>query len=63
MYFFRSLEYPKNKYANLTAGCNANCNCDYFFDPVCGSDDVMYYTACLAGCKTELEPNENGIKV
>nr|CAB3266358.1 solute carrier organic anion transporter family member 4A1-like [Phallusia mammillata] len=31
--------------------CNAACGCvSQAFDPVCGSDGVTYYSACLAGC-------------
>lgn len=35
----------------LVDTCNAVCNCspDEYL-PVCGSDGVMYYSACFAGC-------------
>ncbi len=37
--------------------CNANCSCtaskaDY--RPVCGSDNVTYFSACYAGCTQEM---------
>lgn len=39
---------------NLTDACNSQCNCnEYKFDPVCGADNVMYYSPCYAGCFEE----------
>uniref|UniRef100_A0A3P9JE33 Solute carrier organic anion transporter family member n=1 Tax=Oryzias latipes TaxID=8090 RepID=A0A3P9JE33_ORYLA len=36
---------------SLTVGCNAACNCvREVYNPVCGSNDVMYYSPCHAGC-------------
>ncbi|XP_053572040.1 solute carrier organic anion transporter family member 4A1 [Bombina bombina] len=36
---------------NLSASCNADCRClEEIFNPVCGADNVMYYSACYAGC-------------
>ncbi|XP_060792871.1 solute carrier organic anion transporter family member 4A1-like [Neoarius graeffei] len=36
---------------NLTGGCNADCHCvEALYNPVCGADGVMYYSACHAGC-------------
>lgn len=37
---------------NLTAPCNANCNClrSYYY-PVCGENGVQYFSPCFAGCK------------
>ncbi|XP_072018413.1 solute carrier organic anion transporter family member 4A1-like [Amphiura filiformis] len=46
---------------NLTAPCNTNCKCEDSFDTVCGSDGVMYYSSCHAGCLTETE-DEDGSK-
>ncbi|XP_004586346.2 solute carrier organic anion transporter family member 4C1 [Ochotona princeps] len=36
---------------NLTAPCNADCNClrSYYY-PVCGEDGVQYFSPCFAGC-------------
>ena len=35
----------------LSAECNADCSCsDYHYDPVCGSDNLMYFNPCFAGC-------------
>ncbi|XP_065406321.1 solute carrier organic anion transporter family member 4C1 isoform X1 [Chrysemys picta bellii] len=39
------------KLQNLTAPCNANCNClRSFYYPVCGRDEVQYFSPCFAGC-------------
>ena len=48
------------QYVGLTSGkvppltevaCNSECGCDqYDLDPVCGSDNLMYLSPCLAGC-------------
>ncbi|XP_069740213.1 solute carrier organic anion transporter family member 4A1 [Narcine bancroftii] len=36
---------------NLTATCNADCNCLMeLYNPVCGADGLMYYSPCHAGC-------------
>ncbi|XP_069887116.1 solute carrier organic anion transporter family member 4C1 [Dipodomys merriami] len=39
------------KLGNLTAPCNANCNClrSYYY-PLCGGDGVQYFSPCFAGC-------------
>lgn len=37
----------------VSADCNKNCHCsEEYFNPVCGSDDVQYFSACHAGCMT-----------
>ena len=37
--------------ANLDATCNRGCECDtQKFEPVCGSDSILYFTPCHAGC-------------
>ena len=35
---------------NLTSACNSACACARDYNPVCGSDGVVYYSACHAGC-------------
>ncbi|KAM6109629.1 LOW QUALITY PROTEIN: solute carrier organic anion transporter family member 4C1-like [Phoenicopterus ruber ruber] len=36
---------------NLTAPCNANCRCLHsMYYPVCGRDEVQYFSPCFAGC-------------
>ncbi|KAL6088862.1 hypothetical protein STEG23_022685 [Scotinomys teguina] len=40
---------------NLTAPCNANCNClRSFYYPLCGSDGIQYFSPCFAGCLTSV---------
>ncbi|NWH15306.1 solute carrier organic anion transporter family member 4A1 isoform X1 [Grus americana] len=49
---------------NLTAACNTECGClQETYSPVCGSDDIMYYSPCHAGCKTVSENPKTGKKV
>lgn len=46
---------------NVTATCNADCNCLMeLYNPVCGADGLMYYSPCHAGCtefNSTLSPN------
>lgn len=44
----------------LEANCNANCSCSkLMYDPVCGSNNVMYYNPCFAGCAFESSTNDS----
>ncbi|KAE8635702.1 hypothetical protein XENTR_v10002710 [Xenopus tropicalis] len=48
------------KIGELDAPCNSNCSCArFFYDPVCGSDGVQYFSSCYAGC-TSVEYNDKG---
>ncbi|KAM6289419.1 solute carrier organic anion transporter family member 4C1-like [Aegotheles albertisi] len=43
---------------NLTAPCNANCRClRAVYHPVCGRDEVEYFSPCFAGCTSHLFNN------
>ncbi|KAM8962211.1 solute carrier organic anion transporter family member 4C1 [Pelodytes ibericus] len=43
------------KIGDISAPCNDNCSCARsFYDPVCGSDGVQYFSACYAGCTSTL---------
>ncbi|NWV13457.1 SO4C1 protein, partial [Ptilonorhynchus violaceus] len=43
---------------NLTAPCNANCRClRSMYYPVCGRDEVQYFSPCFAGCASYLFNN------
>ncbi|NXV07630.1 SO4C1 protein, partial [Cettia cetti] len=43
---------------NLTAPCNANCKClRSMYYPVCGRDEVQYFSPCFAGCASYLVNN------
>ncbi|MEE6458874.1 hypothetical protein FKM82_000452 [Ascaphus truei] len=36
---------------DIVAPCNDNCSCTRsFYDPICGSNGVQYFSACYAGC-------------
>ncbi|NXG57587.1 SO4C1 protein, partial [Hemiprocne comata] len=43
---------------NLTAPCNANCRCLHaMYYPVCGRDEVEYFSPCFAGCASHFFNN------
>lgn len=45
--------------SNITAVCNLDCSCADNYDPVCAeSTNVMYYSACHAGCSV-IDDSEN----
>ncbi|XP_044604137.2 solute carrier organic anion transporter family member 4A1 isoform X1 [Equus asinus] len=48
----------------LTAACNAACGCrPEHYSPVCGSNDLMYFSPCHAGCPEVAAPGPGGQKV
>ncbi|XP_033640299.1 solute carrier organic anion transporter family member 4A1-like [Asterias rubens] len=51
-----TVDYDKNLYTadqqtNLSSACNSGCHCANTFEPVCGVDNIMYYSPCHAGCE------------
>ncbi|XP_071503213.1 solute carrier organic anion transporter family member 4A1-like [Diadema antillarum] len=38
--------------SSLNHTCNGACYCNDMFQPVCGVDNIIYYSACHAGCAT-----------
>ncbi|XP_045689713.1 solute carrier organic anion transporter family member 6A1-like, partial [Phyllostomus hastatus] len=38
------------KLGDLTAPCNSGCKCSTFHSPVCGRDNIGYFSPCFAGC-------------
>ncbi|XP_029428539.1 solute carrier organic anion transporter family member 4C1 [Rhinatrema bivittatum] len=45
---------------NVTAPCNENCSClRSSYGPVCGADNVQYFSPCYAGCtSSSIEDNQ-----
>lgn len=40
--------------SNLTSSCNAECHCSSMsYEPVCGTDGLIYFTPCHAGCMND----------
>ena len=46
----------------LVDDCNANCSCnDLLFEPVCGSNNLQYFSSCHAGCAS-FQENEDDVE-
>ncbi|XP_058848824.1 solute carrier organic anion transporter family member 4C1-like isoform X1 [Acipenser ruthenus] len=49
---FAGISVENGATGNLSAPCNANYNCDRsHYNPVCGVNNVQYFSPCHAGCK------------
>ncbi|NWI99377.1 SO4C1 protein, partial [Crypturellus undulatus] len=47
---------------NLTAPCNADCKClRSMYYPVCGRDEVQYFSPCFAGCTAHFSNNHKKV--
>ncbi|KAG8598281.1 hypothetical protein GDO81_002544 [Engystomops pustulosus] len=59
-----SVGYNGTEKIDLNAPCNSNCSCARsFYDPVCGADGVQYFSACYAGCSSEIRTIDETSKV
>ena len=47
---------------NASTLCNWNCSCGNDFSPVCGEDNIVYFSACHAGCRN-IASEEDGHQV
>ena len=48
--------------SDLQSECNQACGCrNVYLDPVCGDNDVTYFSACAAGCLNYTV--QDGVKV
>ncbi|XP_068228926.1 solute carrier organic anion transporter family member 4A1 [Palaemon carinicauda] len=48
---------------NLNASCNSECSCEYVpYDPICGTNNIMYFSPCHAGC-TNMSEGPDGLMV
>ncbi|XP_069481560.1 solute carrier organic anion transporter family member 4C1 [Ambystoma mexicanum] len=46
----------------LTAPCNANCSClRSSYDPVCGADNIQYFSPCYAGCSSSANDKDGKV--
>lgn len=48
---------------SLLSNCNKDCGCPGIFSPVCGRDNMQYFSACYAGCKRSKMEKASNIKV
>lgn len=42
--------------SGFNSSCNANCSCSLdLYNPICGVDNIMYYSPCHAGCSGSIQ--------
>ncbi|XP_045107962.1 solute carrier organic anion transporter family member 4A1-like [Portunus trituberculatus] len=48
---------------SLISSCNEECGCqDVNYNPICGANNIMYFSPCHAGCSNMVE-GQDGVKV
>ncbi|XP_063970478.1 solute carrier organic anion transporter family member 4A1-like isoform X1 [Lytechinus pictus] len=57
-YYNTSIPLNEENSTNFTAECNSNCHCAATYNPVCGSNGVVYFSACFAGCTKDEYPDD-----
>ncbi|XP_064465974.1 solute carrier organic anion transporter family member 4A1-like isoform X2 [Ornithodoros turicata] len=51
---FAGIPPHKDNYTTLKTQCNEKCDCnEMLYSPICGKDNVTYYSPCFAGCHKE----------
>lgn len=51
IFTFSFITNSQSQIGSVTAPCNANCSCSIAnIDPVCGEDNLSYFSPCHAGC-------------
>lgn len=53
---------PKNDNYRFESECNSMCKCSRSnYDPICGTDGIMYFSPCHAGCFKELNMDSSKV--
>ena len=49
---------------DLDSNCTTSCNCtSTIFEPVCGADDLTYFSPCRAGCDKYFRNGDESVSV
>ncbi|KAH7945794.1 hypothetical protein HPB49_015700 [Dermacentor silvarum] len=52
---FAGVTFTKGYHFSPNATCNAQCKCtELLYSPICGVDNVTYFSPCFAGCRQEM---------
>ncbi|XP_070393212.1 solute carrier organic anion transporter family member 4A1-like [Dermacentor albipictus] len=52
---FAGMSFTKGYHFSPNATCNAQCKCsELLYSPICGVDNVTYFSPCFAGCRQEM---------
>lgn len=58
-----TIPYSGKQELSIVSDCNANCSCSLdTYSPVCGIDNIVYYSPCHAGCLSFHETMVDGLK-
>ncbi|XP_046442240.1 solute carrier organic anion transporter family member 4A1-like isoform X2 [Daphnia pulex] len=58
-----TIPYSGKHELKIVSDCNAKCSCSLdTYDPICGIDNILYYSPCHAGCTSSHETLVNGSK-
>ncbi|XP_075550242.1 solute carrier organic anion transporter family member 4A1-like [Dermacentor variabilis] len=52
---YAGVSFTKGYHFSPNATCNAQCTCsELLYSPICGVDNVTYFSPCFAGCRQEM---------